>query len=141
MALTPCNCDPSMLSQTTIDSALILEEKLRLSPEIQNKMYQAEKSSDIDWICIVSNLQKNIAEKFCPNCELCRDKLLHKIRTAESTIVPHWRKYNRASRGHFGLGSEIIDCILINANNHQPLMLSDYVSTVKPTVLIAGSIS
>ncbi len=105
-------------------------------------MFQAEKSQDIDWICIVSDLQKKIATDFCPNCITCRNKLLYKIRTSNSkTIVPHWRKYNRASRGHFALESPASDCILINSVDKQPKMLYDYISASNNTVIIAGSIS
>jgi len=137
-----CGCSKEIFNQNNIDRALALEEKIRLSTGIQLEFNKAEGSFDRDWLDVVTKIQLDISQKFTKysitKCNSCVQKFLGLMRTTTSSIVPHWRKYNRASKGYFYVDTPVTDCVLYSSGNYRSLR--DFTRS-GIHVIISGSIS
>ncbi len=117
---------------------------MRLSSEIQLKFKEVEKSeSEIDWMDVANELQYNIAKKYVNGDDNIK-RFVYKMRTIKTKILPHWKKYNRASNGYLNTNTLSIDCLFYDTNlgcytslNH--ILCNNSINNI--TILIAGSIS
>jgi hypothetical protein len=116
------------------------EEEERKSDKIQEAFTKAETSWDIDWLEVALELQTNIAKSLCPEDH---ENFLQCVRYCPNEHIPHWKKFNRAGRGYFSLGSSLQDCLLFDAtssDSKQASLSSLLIKGVK-TVIIASSVS
>lgn len=130
-----------------LTSALLKENEFRLSAETQKKFAEAEISHDIDWLFVVDDKQKEIAEEFAPKAGCSPSEFLHCMRFQKcKRFTPLWRKFNRANRGQLETKFKPLDCYLLDTKLDSYTTLHSVLAPIKPghpklTLLISGSIS
>jgi len=120
------------------------EAELRVSPQTQKAMEEAEESVNSEWMAVIDDLQRRIVEEHnasAPgNIVSLRDLRVAALRHPE---IAFWVKYNRARQGDLKVGDRALDVPLVLATDGTPttLLTSAAATPTKPIVCVAGSIS
>jgi len=131
------------LDKEILEKMLKRENELRLCEETQNKYYEAEKRSDIDWMKITEELQIRVLNEFeISNIE----EGLYGLRTSafaypELNDIPLYVKYNRTRSGTLSKGDVFPNVSLVNLD--LSIVELSYFCRKKntPLVIIGGSYS
>ena len=118
-----------------IRKILVRENELRLSPAVQLRFSEAEKSGSSDWIEVAGEVQSEVLAEFGirPTPSALNELRVSAVRIGISLYVVH----NRASAGYLEIGSKAPDVPLFDLSG-VPKNLLDYQRPGRPLVVLAG---
>lgn len=116
-----------------------MEEKLRLSKEGQARFAAVEAGiSGRDWMDVALDMQHEIARELVGEARAV--EFAHLVRFTPTNNIPHWKRYNRADRGHLQIGNPYTDCILYNSKSTENYTtMGELLDVSHRTVIIASS--
>lgn len=126
-------------SRDLIEKAVIMEEEMRLSEKVQNEFARIEASfEDKDWMDYALEIQIKVAKKLVG--DVYSDEFAHAVRLTNTDHIPHWKRFNRASRGYFQVPNLSNNCLLWDPNINNYVWLHQVLKD-KKSVIIASSSS
>lgn len=124
---------------------LIRENELRISPETQKAYHAAERRTDVSWMQVTEELQKQVVQEHgITDIEygLINLRIAHVLYPEETDFkeIPLYVKYNRCRQGDLKCGDLIPEIPLKHLDGKHTL-LSSFYNKGRPLVIIGGSYS
>lgn len=132
----------ALVDEEVLVQLLQREAAMRVSPQTQKAMEEAEDSEHVDWMVVIGDLQRRIVEEHNTSSPENVVSLLDlRLAAQRHPEIAFWVKYNRARQGTLKSGDPAPDVPLVAAVDGAPTTLLASASTNKPVVCVAGSIS